>query len=91
MIGEWFKSKLVKRAAIGLGAFLVLLGLFFWIDSNSSFFSKPADYAEEIDSAQLAPPLPKPVFLYGMEVTQYNVIEDVVKRNERFFELLKDA
>ena len=91
MIGEWFKSKLVKRAAIGLGAFLVLLGLFFWIDSSSSFFSKPADYAEEIDSAQLAPPLPKPVFLYGMEVTQYNVIEGVVKRNERFFELLKDA
>ncbi|MFM8742003.1 MAG: M23 family metallopeptidase [Cytophagales bacterium] len=91
MIGEWFKSKLVKRAAVGLGAFLVVLGLFFWIDSNSSLFSKPADYAEEIDSAQLELPLRKSVFLYGMEVTQYNVIEDVVKRNERFFQLLKDA
>jgi murein DD-endopeptidase MepM/ murein hydrolase activator NlpD len=91
LVREWFKSKLVKRATVGLGAFLVILGLFFWIDSTTSFFSKPGDYAEEIDSAQLAPPLPKPVFLYGMEVTQHNVIEDVVKRNERFFELLKDA
>ncbi len=70
---------------------LALSILFLWVDNATSFFSKPADYAEEQDSVVTIIPSPKPVILYGMEVTHLNVVEDVVKRNELFFELFKNS
>lgn len=79
-----------KPFVIALVAIAVSI-LFLWIDSATSFFSKPADYAEEQDSVVTITPLPKPVILYGMEVTHLNVVEDIVKRNERFFELFKNS
>lgn len=91
MVKELFKSKWVKRITVAVSLVALLLVSFFLIDSQTSFFSKPADYAEEPDSLQLVIAQPKPVFLYGMNVTSLNVLEDVVKRNQRFFELFKDA
>jgi murein DD-endopeptidase MepM/ murein hydrolase activator NlpD len=91
LIKPFFKSLLAKKPfVIALVAFVLSI-LFLWIDNSTSFFSKPADYAAEQDSVMVVAPTPTPVVLYGMEVTHLNVIEDVVRRNERFFELFKNA
>jgi murein DD-endopeptidase MepM/ murein hydrolase activator NlpD len=91
LIKPFVKSLLAKKPFVIALIALVLAILFLWIDSATSFFSKPADYAEEQDSVATIAPVHKPVILYGMEVTHLNVVEDVVKRNERFFELFKNS
>jgi murein DD-endopeptidase MepM/ murein hydrolase activator NlpD len=83
--------RLAKKITIVIAALTLLVSLFFWVDTQTSLFSKPADYAAEVDSVQSNLSSPKPIFLYGLEVTKYIVVKDVVKRNERFFELFKDA
>lgn len=87
----WFQSRWTRHVAAASAAGVGLLATFFWIDAHTSFFSKSGDYALEPEAAKQMPAMPKPVFLYGLEVTQLNVLEGMVKRNERFFELFKNA
>jgi murein DD-endopeptidase MepM/ murein hydrolase activator NlpD len=54
----------------------------------------PIEYSREGDFAQDsvlsdAKEIVKPVLLYGMVVNDFQVVEDVVKRNQRFSDLLK--
>jgi murein DD-endopeptidase MepM/ murein hydrolase activator NlpD len=91
LIKPFFRSLFTKKPFVLALVALIVGILFLWIDSTTSFFSKPGDYAEEQDSIMIITPTPKPIILYGMEVTDLNVIEDVVKKNQLFFELFKDA
>jgi murein DD-endopeptidase MepM/ murein hydrolase activator NlpD len=60
---------------------------FFWIDSQTSLFSKAGEY--ESDSANHTEhEIIKPEFLHGMVVNNLRVVEDQVKRNQRFTDLL---
>ncbi len=71
-------------------ALLISAGItFFWIDSKTSFFSKQGDYVLETDSVtHVEREIILPVFLYGMVVNNLYVVEDEVKRNQRFKDLL---
>jgi murein DD-endopeptidase MepM/ murein hydrolase activator NlpD len=71
-------------------ALLVIAGIaFFWIDSKTSFFSKQGDYVSETDSVtHVEREIVLPVLLYGMVVNNLHVVEDEVKRNQRFTDLL---
>lgn len=85
----FFKSALAKKVVIAIGL-LVLAGVaFFWIDAKTSLFSQPGDYAVESDSAHhVEREIVLPVFLHGMVVNNLHVVEDEVKRNQRFTDLL---
>jgi murein DD-endopeptidase MepM/ murein hydrolase activator NlpD len=71
-------------------AMLIISGIaFFWIDSKTSFFSQQGDFALESDSVtHVEREIELPVFLYGMVVNHLHVVEDEVKRNQRFTDLL---
>ena len=71
-------------------AIITITGItFFWIDSKTSIFSKQGDYAIERDSlTHIEREIVVPVFLHGMVVNNLHVVEDEVKRNQRFTDLL---
>jgi hypothetical protein len=48
----FFQNVWVKRISIGIGAMGIVIGLFFLIDSRTSWFSQAGDYAAEADSVQ---------------------------------------
>jgi murein DD-endopeptidase MepM/ murein hydrolase activator NlpD len=74
----------------GVPLLLVIAGVsFFWIDSKTSFFSNQGDYALESDSLhRVEREILLPVFLHGMVINNLHVVEDEVKRNQRFTDLL---
>jgi murein DD-endopeptidase MepM/ murein hydrolase activator NlpD len=62
---------------------------FFWIDSRTSLFSRAGEYVLENDSSyHTEHEVIKPEFLHGMVVNNLHIVEDQVKRNQRFTELL---
>ncbi|MDZ7648721.1 MAG: hypothetical protein U5K54_16940 [Cytophagales bacterium] len=86
---KFFKSSLTKKL-LGIAAFLLVIGVaYFWIDARTSFFPHQADYAIESDSSvHVEREIVVPVFLHGMVVNDLRVVEDEVKRNQRFTDLL---
>lgn len=79
----WF-----KRISFGV-ALAALTGLFFLIDSRTSWFSRQGDYVTEVDSVEhVEREVIRPVFMHGMVVNNLHVVEDEVKRNQRFTDLL---
>ncbi len=82
-------STTAKTVWIAVAVFLIAGIAFFWIDSKTSFFSKQGDYVLETDSVtHVEREIVLPVFLYGMVVNNLHVVEDEVKRNQRFTDLL---
>jgi murein DD-endopeptidase MepM/ murein hydrolase activator NlpD len=79
-------SKKILISALSATIFIVLL---FLLDSYTTLFTKSADYAQEIDSTRVETEIKQPVVLYGMVVDDLHVIEDQVKRNQRFFDLFE--
>ncbi len=85
----FFKSVIAKSLFIA-GALIIAAGIaFFWIDSKTSVFSQEGDYVVESDSSHhVEREIVLPVFLHGMVVNNLHVVEDEVKRNQRFTDLL---
>lgn len=80
----WF-----KRISVGVIALVALTSLFFLIDGRTSWFSKQGDYVSEVDSVVFVErEIIVPVFMHGMLVNNLHVVEDEVKRNQRFTDLL---
>lgn len=80
----WFKRIVFAVCTVALAA-----GLFFLIDSKTTWFTQPGDYAAEVDSVQhVEREIILPVFMHGMVVNNLHVVEDEVKRNQRFSDLL---
>ena len=79
-------SKKILISALSATIFIVLL---FLLDSYTTLFTKSADYAQEIDSTRVETEIKQPVVLYGMVVDDLHIIEDQVKRNQRFFDLFE--
>ncbi len=71
-----------------LGLIVVMTAVYFLVVQLSLSYSHPADFAE--DSAQREETeIIEPVVLYGMVVDDLHVVADVVKRNQRFTDLLE--
>lgn len=86
---SFFSSSAFKKSLVA--AVLLIAGAitFFWIDSTTSLFSRAGEYAPESDSSYHSEhEIIKPEFLHGMVVNDLHVVEDEVKRNQRFTELL---
>jgi murein DD-endopeptidase MepM/ murein hydrolase activator NlpD len=74
-----------------IAAIVTIMGVvtFFWLDSKTSLFSRAGEYAIESDSSHhIEHEIIKPAFLHGMVVNDLHVVEDEVKRNQRFSELI---
>ena len=77
-----------KYIAGFLGVIVVVAVVYFLIDQLSFSYSHPADFAK--DSVQREETeIDKPIVLYGMVVDDLHVVVDVVKRNQRFTDLLE--
>ncbi len=85
----FFKSAIAKSIVIAVVLLIVAGITFFWIDSRTSIFSQEGDYVIESDSSHhVEREIVLPVFLHGMVVNNLHVVEDEVKRNQRFTDLL---
>ncbi len=85
----FFKSAIAKKVGLAAGLIVFSFIAFFWIDAKTSFFSSEGDYVVESDSSHhVEREIVLPVFLHGMVVNNLHVVEDEVKRNQRFTDLL---
>ena len=87
MIVKFFSSAWAKKIAITSTVIAILFAAFLIIDTYTAIFTKPGEYAVETDSARVEIEIKKSIVLYGMVVTDLHVIQDHVKRNQRFFDL----
>lgn len=85
-----FSKLSLSKRVLGIAAIAVAMGaIYFWIDERTTFFPHQADYAIESDSIyHVEREIVVPVFLHGMVVNDLRVVEDEVKRNQRFTDLL---
>ncbi len=67
------------------GVMLTLVGAYFLFNSNSLY----PDYAEE-EQIRVETEIVEPTLMYGMVIDSLHLTEDVVKRNQRFTDLLAD-
>jgi len=77
-----------KKFIVGFVAFitLVIVGIPL-VDRLSLSYSREGDFAVDTVAHQETE-IEQPVMLYGMKVNHLHVVEDVVKRNQRFVDLL---
>lgn len=87
MIVKFFSSAQAKKIGITSAVVVILLAAFLIIDAYTSIFTKPGEYEIETDSARVEIEIKKSIILFGMVVTDLHVIQDHVKRNQRFFDL----
>lgn len=79
----------VKIISVVLIAVIGLVAAYFWVDTNTPWFPHQADYAPDVDSIHhVEREIIQPVFMHGMVVNDLHVVEDEVKRNQRFTDLL---
>jgi murein DD-endopeptidase MepM/ murein hydrolase activator NlpD len=79
------------RVKVLLGIVVALLGVMaaFWLlDPLSATYSRQGDFASDTVRREERE-VHKPIVLYGMVVNELRVVEDVVKRNQRFTDLLQ--
>jgi murein DD-endopeptidase MepM/ murein hydrolase activator NlpD len=87
LIKKVFSSALAKKIIITSLVIGALIASFFVLDSYTSLFTKAGDFAIETDSARIVRSIKKPTIVYGMVVNGLQVKEDLVKKNQLFFEL----
>jgi murein DD-endopeptidase MepM/ murein hydrolase activator NlpD len=87
LIKKLYSSSAFKKISIAILAIGLVVVSFFLLDNYTVLFTKSGDYAVEADSARIELEVVKPIVLYGIVVNDLHVIEDHVKRNQRFFEL----
>lgn len=81
-------SNKIRFALLGVVALVIS---FFLLDYHTSLFTKTPDCFTDADSANVKIEIIKPVVVYGMVVNNLSVVEDEVKRNQRFFDLFEGA
>lgn len=80
-----FKKVLFVACSVGVTAVAFLLA-----DSYSNWFSRKGDYLIDQDTArQHEVKFPEPQLFHGMLIDNHHVVENEVKRNQRFTDLLK--
>jgi murein DD-endopeptidase MepM/ murein hydrolase activator NlpD len=83
------KSAFLRK--LSFASLLLIIGFasFLWIDTNTSWFSRTGEYEVTVDSVfHEEHEVIDPEFLYGMVVNHLHVVEDMVKRNQRFSDLI---
>jgi murein DD-endopeptidase MepM/ murein hydrolase activator NlpD len=86
---KFFSSTLAKKIPIAFLGTAFFIATFFFLDSHTSVFTRPADYALKADSARTTIAIKKPIVLYGMVINDLQVVEDYVKKNQRLFDLFE--
>ena len=81
-------SGLIKKIAIGIGGIVVLALLYIWVYNYTDVFTRKGDYADSDTTRRIDVEIRKPVVMYGMVIDSLHLIEDVVKKNQRFTDLL---
>jgi murein DD-endopeptidase MepM/ murein hydrolase activator NlpD len=87
LIRRIFQSALAKKIGIAFLSIGLLVACFFVLDFYTPLFTKEGDFAVETDSARIVRTIKRPTMVYGMVVNDLLVTEDIVKRNQLFFEL----
>jgi len=86
---EHFKNTIAKQIILS-GFVILILGVsFLLINSYTSLFSRPGDFAVEVDSTHVEIEIKKPQLLYGMIVNDLHIVEDEVKKNQLLVDLFQ--
>src|SRR5262245_43324391 len=85
-----FTGKL-KKVLLFVSVACVAAVSLFLLDITTNVFSHRADYEMEQDTVrQVELKFPEPEVFYGMIINGHHVVENEVKRNQRFTDLFKD-
>lgn len=83
-------SSWLKKSLFVIVSIIAAVASFFWIDSKTSWFSQAGEYEVESDSIHhIEREVILPQMMHGMAVNNLHVVEDEVKRNQRFTDLLE--
>lgn len=85
---NFLKLPWIKKLLVTIGIILVVVISFTLINNNTSLFSRQGDYAKPDSVMRVEREVIKPIVLFGMVVNDLHITEDVVKKNQRFTDLL---
>jgi murein DD-endopeptidase MepM/ murein hydrolase activator NlpD len=83
-----FKSVQIRLFALAVGLVTLFVSGFYLLNAYN-VFSLEADYASPDASLTEEYKFPEPTLLYGMVVDDFHVVENVVRRNQRFADLFE--
>ncbi len=78
----------IKKLLAAIGIVVVLVIAFTFLNNNTSLFSRQGDYAKVDSVKRVEREVIKPIVLFGMVVNDLHVTEDIVKKNQRFTDLI---
>lgn len=78
----------IKKFIVAIGIIVVFVVSFTYLNNNTSLFSIQGDYAKPDSVRRVEREVIKPIVLFGMVVNDLHITEDVVKKNQRFTDLL---
>src|ERR1700712_3613835 len=84
----FLKSPVAKRILVIIGAIIVLAVGYVWMYNYTGVFTRRGDFAAGDSIQRVDIEIKNPVVMYGMIVDSLHVTEDVVKKNQRFTDLL---
>ena len=85
---KYLKLSWAKKIIATVGIISALIAALVLLNNNTSLFSRQGDYAKPDSVRRIEREVVKPIVLYGMVINDLHVTEDVVKRNQRFTELI---
>jgi murein DD-endopeptidase MepM/ murein hydrolase activator NlpD len=85
---KFLKLRSVKKLLIATGIAVVLIITFTLLNNNTSLFSTQGDFASPDTVKRVEREIIKPIVLFGMVVNDLHITEDVVKKNQRFTDLI---
>ncbi len=80
----------IKKLLAAIGIIVVLVIAVTFLNNNTSLFSRQGDYAALDTVKRVEREIIKPIVLFGMVVNDLHITEDVVKKNQRFTDLIED-
>ncbi len=80
----------IKKLLAAIGIIVVLVIAVTFLNNNTSLFSRQGDYAALDTVKRVEREVIKPIVLFGMVVNDLHITEDVVKKNQRFTDLIED-
>jgi len=86
---NFLKLPWIKKLFAAIGIVVVCVIAFTVLNNSTSLFSRQGDYAIVDSVRRVEREVIKPIVLFGMVVNGLHVTEDIVKKNQRFTDLIE--
>lgn len=86
---NFLKLRWVKKLFASIGIIGALIITFSLLNNNTSLFSREGDFEKADTIKRVEREVIKPIVIFGMVVNDLHITEDVVKKNQRFTDLIE--